>query len=120
MDISRLTENQIQRAVFAHIRQRGAANVFGFHPRNGSQDQRRLAGINSGLGVISGVPDVIVIKASIPFVLELKSATGKLSPEQARVLGEMRAAGCETGVAHGLDAAIAWLEERGILRGEIQ
>jgi hypothetical protein len=120
MDIFRLTENQIQRAVFAHIRQRGVANVFGFHPRNGGQDQRRLAGINSALGVISGVPDVVVIKGGVPFALELKTLRGRLSPDQERVLGLMRAAGVDTGCVHGLDAAIAWLEEREILRGEIQ
>jgi hypothetical protein len=116
----RLTENQIQRAVFAHIRQRGAPGTFGFHPRNGGQDQRRLAGANSALGVISGVPDVVVIKGGVPFALELKTATGKLSPEQVWVLDLMRAAGCDVGCAHGLDAAIQWLEERGILRGKIQ
>jgi hypothetical protein len=118
--MSRLSENAIQRAVFAHIRTRGVANVFGFHPRNGGQDQRRLAGINSGLGVVSGVPDLVIIKAGVPFALELKTATGKLSPEQVRVLDLMRAAGCDVGVAFGLDAALAWLEEREILRGAIQ
>jgi hypothetical protein len=116
----RLSENAIQRAVFAHIRMRGAANVFGFHPRNGGQDQRHLAGINVGLGVVSGVPDVVVIKGGVPFALELKTATGKLSPDQARVLGLMRAAGCECDVAFGPDAAIQWLEAMGILRGEVQ
>ena len=53
-----LSENAIQHAVFDNIRVDGAAGVFAFHPRNGSHDQRSLAGINNGLGVVSGVPDV--------------------------------------------------------------
>jgi hypothetical protein len=118
--MSGLSENAIQRAVFAHIRVRGVHDVFAFHPRNGGQDQSRLAGINNGLSVIGGVPDIVIIKAGVPYGLELRTATGKLSPEQARVLDLMGAAGCDAGCAHGLDAAIAWLEERGILRGEIQ
>jgi hypothetical protein len=112
-----LTENQIMRAVFQNISVRGAPNIFAFHPRNEGRDQRSLAGINSGLGVVSGVPDVIVIKGTRCYALELKSGRGRVSDEQARVLGLMRAAGCDTGVAYGLNEAIRWLEERNILRG---
>jgi hypothetical protein len=111
-------EQDIQRAVFQHIRARGAKDVFAFHPRNGGRGQRTLAGINAGLGVISGVPDVVIIKGGITYALELKTTTGKLSCEQTGVLIEMRRAGCVTGYAMGLDAALAWLEERGILRGK--
>jgi hypothetical protein len=112
-----LTENQIMRAVFTNIRVRGAAGVFAFHPRNEGEDQRRLAGINSGLGVVSGTPDVIIVKSTRCYALELKTKRGKLSDDQVRVLDLMRAAGCDTGVAYGLDEALAWLEQRGILRG---
>jgi hypothetical protein len=103
--------------VFQNIRVRGASGVFAFHPRNGSYDQRHLAGINNGLGVVSGVPDVIIVRQGRCYGLELKTETGRLSLEQARVLEEMRACGVDTGVAHGLDDALAWLERRGLLRG---
>jgi hypothetical protein len=56
---NRLSETAIQCAVFQHIRQRGVPNTFAFHPRNESRDQRALAGINSGLGVISGTPHMV-------------------------------------------------------------
>jgi hypothetical protein len=119
MDVARrlLSENAIQRCVFQHLRQRGAPDVFAFHPRNEGRDQRTLAGINTGLGVIPGLPDVIIIKGGITFALELKTTTGKLSRAQTGVLIEMRRCGCDTGYAMGLDAALAWMEERGILRG---
>jgi hypothetical protein len=112
-----ISEEAIQRAVFDHIRARGAPDAFAFHPRNGSKDQHALAGINAGLGVISGVPDVVVVMEGVPFALELKTESGKLSRDQARVLRELQAAGVDAGVAYGLDEAIRWLEDRAILRG---
>jgi VRR-NUC domain len=114
-----LSEEAIQRAVFQHLCHRGVPGVFAFHPRNGSRDQRSLAGINSGLGVVSGVPDVIIIKDGRVFALELKTERGRLSPDQLKVHDEMRAAGCEVGVAYGLDQAVEWLEAKGILRGQV-
>jgi hypothetical protein len=115
--VIRPTENQIMRAIFQNIRARAAYGVFAFHPRNEGADQRHLAGINSGLGVRSGLPDLVVIRQGRVFALELKTETGRLSDVQARTLEEMRACGVDTGVAHGLDEALKWLEERGILRG---
>jgi hypothetical protein len=113
-----LSEEELQRSVFAHLRARGAPGAFAFHPRNGSRDQRSLAGINAGLGVVSGVPDVIIIKGGAVYGLELKTERGKLSGDQTRVLHQLRAAGCDTGCAYGLDEALRWLEERGLLRAD--
>jgi hypothetical protein len=112
-----LTETQIQRAVFQHLRQRGADNVFAFHVPNGGYRRPTEAAIFKGLGQVNGVPDVIIIHRGICYALELKTCSGKLSREQTDTLIEMRRCGCDTGYAHGLDAALAWLEERGILRG---
>lgn len=113
-----LPENAIQRAVFKHLRIRGAPNVFAFHPRNGGRDQRgRRAGINSGLGVVSGMPDVVILTPGQTYALELKTEKGKLSPEQSDTLVAMGHCGAITGVAYGLDDAIAWLERHGLLKG---
>src|ERR1700756_2308227 len=58
-----LSENEIQRAVFKHLRTRGAPGIFAFHPKNGSSDMRgRRRGIYAGLGIEPGIPDVFVIK----------------------------------------------------------
>jgi hypothetical protein len=117
--VNGLTEEAIQRAVFQHLRTRGALDTFAFHPRNSGRDQRWLAGLNSGLGVVSGTPDVIIVKGGTVYGLELKTERGRLSPDQLRVHNEMRTAGCEVGVAFGLDQAVKWLEARGILRGSV-
>lgn len=114
-----MNENEIQRAVFAHIRTRGAPGVFAFHPKNGGIHQRgrRRTGINSGLGVVSGVPDVIIVKDAKTYALELKREAGLPSPEQQKCWDVMRQAGAMVSVAFGLDDALAQLEGWGILRG---
>jgi hypothetical protein len=54
-------EDQIQRAVFDHLRVRGAPHVFAFHPANGGYRKPIEAAVLNGLGVRAGVPDVIAI-----------------------------------------------------------
>lgn len=114
-----MNENQIQRAVFDHLKARAAPGVFAFHPKNGGIHQRgRSRGINTGLGVIPGVPDIILIRHGHVSALELKTEKGDLTDKQIETHMRMEAAGCEVHVARGLDAAIAWLEARGFLRGK--
>jgi hypothetical protein len=115
-----LSENEIQRAVFAHIRERGAPGLVAFHPKNGGIHQRgRARGINAGLGVRSGVSDVILFRDGRFFVLELKREGKKVKDgdEQDRFLADVRAAGGEAEWCAGLDAAIAQLETWGLLIG---
>ena len=113
-----LSEEAIQRCVFKHLRTRGAAGLVAFHPRNGSKDmQGRRAGINVGLGVLAGVPDVIMLRSGQMYALELKTATGRLGDEQRKVLRQLSDAGAICGTAHGLDEALRWLERHGLLLG---
>src|ERR1700719_3008345 len=72
-----LSEDEIQRAVFANFKARSVPNVFAFHPKNGGVHQLgRRAGINEGLGVVPGIPDVIVFRGEHALIrvyaLELK------------------------------------------------
>ena len=62
-------EQQIQRAVFQHFRARSTPNVFAFHPANGGYRRPAEAKILQGLGVTSGVPDVIAIKDGRTYAL---------------------------------------------------
>lgn len=113
-----LSENEIQRAVFDNLRQRPARGVFAFHPKNGGIHQRgRRRGINSGLGVVSGVPDVIVMRRGEALALELKTEKGKVTDEQFGTMKAMAAAGYQVDVAFGLNDALAKLEAFGALEG---
>jgi hypothetical protein len=127
-----LTENEIQRAVFQHLRTRGAPGIFAFHPKNASADMAgRKSGIHVGLGIEPGIPDVIIFKKislrapgfTRVFALELKrdrlrdkKATSH-DVKQALTRKRMAACGVIVGIAYGLDEAIAWLESHNLLIG---
>jgi VRR-NUC domain len=113
LDSPPLPESAIQKAVFQHLATRSAAHTFAFHVPNGGWRSPIEAAILKGMGVRPGVPDLIVIKDGLPFALELKAEGGRLSAAQSEALEEMRTAGADVGVAHGLDAALRWLTERG-------
>jgi hypothetical protein len=110
-------EAAIQRAVFQHFRARSAPNVFAFHPANGGYRRPVEAKILQGLGVTSGVPDVIAIKDGRTYALELKAESGKLTEAQEQCLIKLREAGATATHAHGIDQAIRVLEGWGLLRG---
>ena len=75
------------------------------------------AKILQGLGVTSGVPDIIAVKDGRCFALELKAEGGKLTEAQEQVLIKLREAGATATHAHGLDQALRVLEGWGLLRG---
>jgi VRR-NUC domain len=110
-----LAEATIQKAVFEHLAARGCG--FSFHVPNGGWRSPVEAAILKGCGVRPGVPDIVVIKDGQPFGLELKAEGGRVSPAQREALDAMKAAGADVGVVYGLDAALAWLTARGILKG---
>jgi hypothetical protein len=117
--MTRRTEQQIQRAVFQHLRARGAPGVFAFHPANGGYRKPVEAAILKGLGVVAGVPDVIVIHNGRCFALELKAEGGRATDKQLACIAALREAGAFTCIAEGLDRALACLEAWGLLRGRV-
>ena len=126
-----LSENEIQKSVFSHLRMRPAPGVFAFHPKNASADMAgRKRGIHVGLGVEPGVTDIVAFQVAAPclcrvFALELKREDRrgkKPTPhelKQADTRERMANAGAIVGVAYGLAEAIAWLEAHGLLRGSM-
>jgi hypothetical protein len=110
-------EAAIQRAVFQHLRARSAPGVFAFHPANGGYRKPVEAAIMKGLGVVAGVPDVIVIHAGRCYALEIKASGGRATPKQLAAIAAMEAAGAYTCIAKNLDRALEVLERWQILRG---
>ncbi len=110
-------EDTIQRAVVQHLAARRAPGVFAFHCPNGGGRSPIEASILKGLGVVAGVPDIIIIKAGHAFALELKAHGGRPSDAQNDIVDALRRAGATVAIAHGLDAALAQLEAWGLLRG---
>jgi hypothetical protein len=111
-------EDQIQRAVFDHLRVRGAPRVFAFHPANGGYRKPIEAAVLNGLGVRAGVPDVVAIHEGQCYGLELKAPGGRPSELQLATISAMESAGAICCIAEGLDRALAVLEAWGLLRGQ--
>ena len=86
-------EAQIQRAVIEHLRWRGVPNSFAFHPANGGWRTAVEGAILKGMGVVAGVPDIIIIHAGKVFGLELKTDAGRLTDIQRETIEIMRRAG---------------------------
>jgi hypothetical protein len=66
------SEQQIQKAVFSHLSQRGAAGIFAWHPFSGGYRRPKEAAIYKGLGAIAGLPDVMVLHNGRLFCLRAK------------------------------------------------
>src|SRR5215469_8521630 len=86
-------EAAIQRAVFEHLRMRGAPGVFAFHPANGGYRKPVEAAILKGLGVVAGVPDVFAVHNGRCFALELKAEGGRVTDKQLATIAALREAG---------------------------
>src|SRR5262245_4309278 len=111
-------EQQIQRAVFEHLRQRPAPGVVAWHTPNGGWRRPIEAKILKGQGVKPGIPDVCAVKNGKAYFLELKAEGGRLTKAQEQMLIDLRAAGAMATHTHGLAPARAVLEQWGLPRGK--
>jgi hypothetical protein len=110
-------EQQIHRAVVQHLRQRGVPGVVFIHVSNGGKRKPIEAAIFKSLGVRAGASDLLLWRTGRSFALELKAPNGRATDAQIEFLADMEKAGAFTCLAEGLDAALAALEEWGLLRG---
>jgi hypothetical protein len=110
-------EQQIQRAIIDHLKWRGVPGVFAFAVPNGGWRSTVEAAIFKSLGVVAGIPDVLILHDGCCYALEIKSDRGRLTDVQRDAHGRMREAGACVAVVHGIDAALAQLAEWRLLRG---
>jgi hypothetical protein len=115
----RRPEQQLQKAVLEHLRWRGVRGLFAFHYPAGGWRSPVEAAIFKSLGVVAGIPDIIIICNGRCFALELKTAHGRLTPTQIETQTRMRAAGATVGTAVEIDAAMECLEGWGLLRPNV-
>jgi hypothetical protein len=110
-------EQEIQRAIFQHVKIRSAPGTYIFHPANGGYRTPIEGAIFKGLGIRAGTPDIFAIHAGKCYALELKAPDGRLTPVQRDAHAALAAAGAEVATAYDLDDALARLEAWGLLQG---
>lgn len=115
---SPVSEAAIQRTVIEHLKWRPASTICWFAVPNGGARRKTEAAILSGHGVISGVPDLILIARGRVYGLELKAHNGRLSDAQRAFQELMRSCGAIVETTYGLDAALATLERWHLLRAQ--
>jgi hypothetical protein len=90
------------------------------HVPNGGYRGAIEAAIFKSLGVIAGVPDLLLIFKGKTYGLELKATkSGRLSPAQIRTHELMREAGAIVTTATGIDDALQQLELWGLIRRNV-
>lgn len=110
-------ESLVQKGVFQHLRLRGAFGLVAFAVPNGGWRSRTEAAIMSGMGVMPGVPDVLLFHCGKSYGLELKRLDGRVSAAQLEMHSRLRSAGMTVATAYGFDDALRHLQAWQLLRG---
>jgi hypothetical protein len=113
----RRPEDAIQRALVAHYKLRAAPGVFMFAVPNGGWRSKIEAAIMRGTGTVAGVPDTIWIKGGQIYGLEVKAPGRRATEAQLATIAAMEKAGALYCVAVGIDEALTFLEQHGLLKG---
>lgn len=110
-------EEDLQRAVVAHLHLRARPGVGWSHIPNGGKRGIVEAVAFKAMGVRAGMPDLMLWAPHEKMrFLELKAKRGRLSEAQRVVISDLEAAGFECEVAHSLDEALEILECWGLIR----
>ena len=106
-------EDAAQKWVVEWVR-RTCPSVLIFHVPNGGQRSRTEAAILKGLGVLAGIPDLILLWPGHVAGLEMKAPKGKPTPEQEAIGERMIQMGHLWGVARSPEEAIALFAQWGV------
>jgi hypothetical protein len=117
MTSRRCSEQAIQAAIFEHIAWRGVKGLFAFHVPLGGYRRPVEAKIFKSLGVVAGIPDLLILHDGRCYAIELKTELGRLTHVQRETHARMRAAGATVATCWGIDEAISTLEQWNLFRG---
>lgn len=113
----RIAELQLHKQVVALLRQIGAPRWQWWHTPNGERRDAATGAKLKSMGVMPGVPDLVLVSpAGVFHGLELKAKGGTLSDAQARFQIWAAANGVAYSVADDFDQALAVLKAWGAVR----
>lgn len=105
----RRPEQDLHRQVWKYLLVALPDNTFAFHPANGGYRTPMESSILKGLGVVAGVPDIIVIHWGKVCGIELKAPKGRLTMDQVACHQALRNAGCDIEVCRSIEEVEAAL-----------
>lgn len=108
-------EDEIQRCVVAMLAVEAEPGVIAFHVPNGGKRGKAEAGRFKGMGVVAGIPDLIVIAGGRAYGLEMKTPAGRLSPVQKEMRARFIRSGAEYEVARSVEEARRVLAQWGVI-----
>ena len=103
-------EGLIQRAIIDRLRFAGVLCVA--VPNEGARSMREGRRLKSN-GLRPGFPDLIAIQRGRVAFMEVKAATGRLSPAQSEMHAELERQGVAVGVVRSQDDAVLFLRSLG-------
>jgi hypothetical protein len=112
-------EEIIHKTVVLHLLARAYPDVFFWHTPNGGKRHIAEAAKFKAMGVVAGIPDILILKGGRLYALELKAPGGRLSPAQRLVGPRMEKCGATISVAKSIDEALVTLEYWGILKRSV-
>ncbi len=108
-------EAAIQRAVCAHLRQRGVPGLLWFHVPNAPRSARAGAELKRQ-GMLAGVSDLLLLHGEKFYALELKDDKGRPTEAQLNFAMRVQEAGGHSAIAYGIDRALAVLKQWELIR----
>lgn len=114
-------EAEIQAAIIQHLRLLAPPDVIFFAIPNGEHRSKRTGARLKAQGVLPGAPDLMfMLPDGSAACLEIKTKTGRQSPEQRAFEARCLNIGVPYQVVHSLDAALAVLRAWGAIREEVR
>src|SRR5512139_1200800 len=110
MSLRELSEEQIHKQVVAELRVRAKPDVVFWHTPNDAKRTPGNANRLKAMGMVPGVPDLILCRNGETFFLEIKSAKGRLSDNQEHFHARLAATGFNVAVQHSVEACTWFLK----------
>ena len=113
------SEFQICSSIWEHYQKRRLPGTFMAHLVNEGKRSPVTGSRLRSIGLVSGLPDYLIVVDSHAFFMEVKTSAGRLSERQKIVMDQIEGTGADVMVCHGIDACLEHLEFIGAIREEM-